>query len=391
MSSLPLSYNIRNLIVRWKVTLLAIGGIALVVAVMLVLVAMSNGFRMALRSTGSPENALVVQRGAQSELNDACSRESANLIMVDRRIAHDAQGRVLASPEIMVVNNMQRRQDGESVNVVVRGVTLMAFEVRNTVRIVEGRAFTPGLYELAVGTKARKRYVGLDVGQSIRLQRRSWTVVGVFEADGSGFESEIWGDLDVMAPAFNRNNAFTSITLRLVDHSPAAIKAFDDDLRRNPAMQVELRPEREFYEDQAGAVSRALMGLAGFVAVVMGIGAVFGAMNTMYAAVAYRTREIGTLRALGFSRVRIVTAFLAESTFLAVVGGIAGCLAALPANGITSSAGAANFAEVAFAFRITSAALGVGILFAVMMGILGGLLPALKAARLPITSALRAG
>jgi putative ABC transport system permease protein len=155
MSSLPLSYNIRNLIVRWKVTLLAIGGIALVVAVMLVLVAMSNGFRMALRSTGSPENAMVVQRGAQSELNDACSRESANLIMVDRRIAHDAQGRVLASPEIMVVNNMQRRQDGESVNVVVRGVTLMAFEVRNTVRIVEGRAFTPGLYELVVGTKAR--------------------------------------------------------------------------------------------------------------------------------------------------------------------------------------------------------------------------------------------
>jgi putative ABC transport system permease protein len=391
MSSLPLSYNIRNLIVRWKVTLLAIGGIALVVAVMLVLVAMSNGFRIALRSTGSPENAMVVQRGAQSELNDACSRESANLIMVDRRIAHDAQGRVLASPEIMVVNNMQRRQDGESVNVVVRGVTLMAFEVRNTVRIVEGRAFTPGLYELVVGTKARKRYVGLDVGQPIRLQRRSWTVVGVFEADGSGFESEIWGDLDVMAPAFNRNNAFTSITVRLVDHSPAAIKAFDDDLRRNPAMQVELRPEREFYEDQAGGVSRALMGLAGFVAVVMGIGAVFGAMNTMYGIVAARTREIGTLRALGFSRASILVAFVLESTFLAVAGGVVGCLAALPANGITSSAGGANFAEVAFAFRITSAALGVGILFAVMMGILGGLLPALKAARLPITSALRAG
>ena len=212
---MPLSYNIRNLIVRWKVTLLAIGGIALVVAVMLVLVAISNGFRMALRSTGSPGNVMVVQRGAQSELNDACSRESANLIMVDHRIARDAQGRVLASPEIMVVNNMPRRQDGESVNVVVRGVTLMAFAVRNSVRIVEGRAFTPGLYELVVGTKARRRYVGLDVGQSIRLQRRSWTVVGVFEADGSGFESEIWGDLDVMAPAFNRNNAIH------VDHAAA--------------------------------------------------------------------------------------------------------------------------------------------------------------------------
>ncbi len=391
MSSLPLSYNIRNLIVRWQVTLLAIGGIALVVAVMLVLVAISNGFRMALRTTGSPENVMVVQRGAQSELNDACSRESANLIMVDHRIARDAQGRVLASPEIMVVNNMPRRQDGESVNVVVRGVTLMAFAVRNSVRIVEGRAFTPGLYELVVGTKARRRYVGLDVGQSIRLQRRSWTVVGVFEADGSGFESEIWGDLDVMAPAFNRNNAFTSITLRLVDHSPAAIKAFDDDLRRNPAMQVELRSEREFYEDQAGGVSRALLGLAGFVSVVMGIGAVFGAMNTMYGIVSARTREIGTLRALGFSRASILVAFVLESTFLALAGGLIGCLAALPANGITSSAGGANFAEVAFAFRIAPAALVVGILFAVTMGILGGLLPAVKAARLPITSALRAG
>jgi putative ABC transport system permease protein len=311
--------------------------------------------------------------------------------MVDRRIAHDGQGRVLASPEIMVVNNMPRRQDGESVNVVVRGVTAMAFAVRSSVRIVEGRAFTPGLYELVVGTKARRRYVGLDVGQSIRLQRRSWTVVGVFEADGSGFESEIWGDLDVMAPAFNRNNAFTSITLRLVDHSPAAIKAFDDDLRRNPAMQVELRSEREFYEDQAGGVSRALLGLAGFVSVVMGIGAVFGAMNTMHGIVAARTREIGTLRALGFSRASILAAFVLESTFIALAGGVIGCLAALPANGITSSAGGANFAEVAFAFRIAPPALVVGILFAVTMGILGGLLPALKAARLPITAALRAG
>ena len=385
--ALPLSYNVRNLIVRWKVTLLAIGGIALVVGVMLILVAMSNGFRVALRSTGSADNAIVIQRGATSELTSGFSRDNASMIMVDNRVKRDAQGRPLASPEIMIVNNMARRQDNNSVNVVVRGVTLMAFKVRNNVRVSEGRAFTPGLYELVVGRKAHERYVGLDVGQSIKLQRREWKVVGVFDADGSGFESEIWGDLEVMGPAFNRSNGYSSLTLQL--SNPAAITPFNDDLKRNPAMQVEALQERQFYDNQAGGVSTALLGLAGFVAVVMGIGAVFGAMNTMYGIVAARTREIGTLRALGFSRISILTAFVIESTFLALVGGLVGCLVALPANGMTSSAGGANFAEIAFAFRVSPAALLIGVIFAVVMGIVGGTLPAAKAARLPITSALR--
>jgi putative ABC transport system permease protein len=385
--ALPISYNVRNLIVRWKVTLLAIGGIGLVVAVMLILAAMSNGFRVALQSTGSRDNAIVIQRGATSELTSGFTRDNASMIMVDARVARDEQGRPLASPEIMIVNNMARRQDNNNVNVVVRGVTLMAFKVRSNVRITEGRAFTPGLYELVVGRKAHERYVGLDIGQSIKLQRREWKVVGIFDADGSGFESEIWGDLEVMGPAFNRNNGYSSLTLRLAN--PAALTAFNADLKRNPAMQVEAKRERDFYDDQAGGVSTALIALAGFVAVVMGIGAVFGAMNTMYGIVAARTREIGTLRALGFSRISILTAFVIESTFLALVGGLVGCLVSLPANGMTSSAGGANFAEVAFAFRISSTALLVGIVFAVMMGIVGGLLPALKAARLPITSALR--
>jgi putative ABC transport system permease protein len=387
--ALPLSYNVRNLIVRWKVTLLAIAGIALVVGVMLILVAMSNGFRVALRSTGAPDNAIVVQRGALSELNDACSRESAALIMVDGRIARDAEGHPLASPEIVIVNNMARRQDNNNVNVVVRGVTLMAFKVRNNVRVTEGRAFTPGLYELVVGRKAHERYVGLDIGRVLKLQRREWKVVGIFDADGSGFESEIWGDLQAMGPAFNRNTAYTSIVVRLTD--PSRLAQFNADLKRNPAMQVEALQEREFYDNQAGGISTALLGLAGFVAVVMGVGAVFGAMNTMYGIVAARTREIGTLRALGFSRLSILTAFVIESTCLAMLGGVIGCLVALPANGMTSSAGGANFAEVAFAFRISSSALAVGLIFAVVMGIVGGLLPAVKAARMPITNALRSG
>jgi len=387
--ALPISYNIRNLVVRWKVTLLAIGGIALVVAVMLVLVAMSTGFRTALRATGSTENAIVIQRGQNSELTSGFSRDNANMIMVDGRVARDDQGKPLASPEIMIVNNMPRRQDGSSVNVVVRGVTEQAFKVRSIVKIVEGRNFTPGLYELVVGKKASERYVGLEIGQSINLQRRAWKVVGVFEADGSGFESEIWGDLEVMGPAFNRSNGYSSLTLRLKDPSPASLEAFNADLKRNPAMQVELIQEREFYDNQAGVISAALIGLASFVAVVMGIGAVFGAMNTMYGIVSARTREIGTLRALGFSRISILTSFVLESTFLAFVGGLIGCLLALPTNGISSAAGGANFAEVAFAFRIAPTALAIGLIFAVVMGIIGGMLPAVKASRLPITSALR--
>jgi len=385
--ALPLSYNVRNLIVRWKVTLLAIGGIALVVAVMLILAAMANGFRVALRSTGSAENAIVVQRGATSELTSGFTRDNARMIMVDDRVARDEQGKPLASPEIMIVNNMKRRQDQASVNVVVRGVTPAALKVRSNVHIAEGRMFTPGLYELVVGRKAHERYVGLDVGQSISLQRRSWTVVGVFDADGSGFESEIWGDLDVMGPAFNRSEGYSSLTVRL--KNPEDLEKFNTDLKANPAMQVEIRSERQFYDDQAGPISTALLALAGFVAVVMGIGAVFGAMNTMYGIVSARTREIGTLRALGFSRISILTAFVIESTFLAVVGAMLGCLIALPANGMTSSAGGANFAEVAFAFKISTFALGVGIAFGAVMGVIGGMLPAVKASRLPITSALR--
>ena len=385
--ALPISYNIRNLIIRWKVTMLAIGGIALVVAVMLVLAAMSNGFRVALRSTGSLDNAIVIQRAATSELTSGFSRDNANMIMVDSRVARDSDGKPLASPEMMIVNNMARRQDNNSVNVVVRGVTPMALKVRSNVHIAEGRMFTPGLYELVVGRKAHDRYVGLDIGQSIKLQRRAWTVVGVFDADGSGFESEIWGDLEVMGPAFNRSNGYSSLTLRL--KNPADITRFNADLKANPAMQVEMASEREFYDNQAGGVSTALLALAGFVAVVMGIGAVFGAMNTMYGIVAARTREIGTLRALGFSRSSVLIAFVLESTFLALVGGLLGCLVALPANGMTSSAGGANFAEISFAFKISSAALMVGVTFAVLMGFVGGLLPAFRAARTPITTALR--
>jgi putative ABC transport system permease protein len=273
------------------------------------------------------------------------------------------------------------------VNVVIRGVTPVAFKVRDNVTVVEGRQFTPGLYEVIVGRKLFERMANIDIGRTIRMQRRDWTIVGVFEANGSAFESEVWGDKDAMGPAFGRGAGAQTVTVRMQD--PSAIPAFNDELQRNPRMQVQATQERVYYEQQSAGVSGPLLALAVFVAVIMGIGAVFGAMNTMYAIVAARTREIGTLRALGFSRIAILVAFVLESTFLAIVGGALGCLIALPANGISSAAGGANFAEVAFAFRITSPALIAGMTLAVLMGIAGGMLPSLRAARLPITSALR--
>jgi putative ABC transport system permease protein len=387
--ALPLSYNIRNIAVRWQVTALAVGGIALVVAVLLVLTAMANGFRVALRATGSTQNAIVTQRGSTAELTSGMSRDTANTILVDSRVARDGQGRPLASPEIVVVASLPRRgaTDAAEVNVTVRGVSPMAFQVRQGLKIVQGRQFTPGLYELVVGKQAAERYEGAQIGSTIKLQRRSWEVVGIFSSEGSGFESELWGDVDAMGPAFNRSNGYQSLTLRLKD--PSASEAFDAELQKNPAMQVQLQGERDFYEKQAGQTATTLTILAVFVGVVMGIGAIFGAMNTMYGLVASRTREIGTLRALGFSRLSIMAAFIIESAVLALIAGVVGCLLALPVNFLSGATGGANFSQVAFAFRISGLWLVIAVIAAVCMGVFGGMLPSFRAARTPITAALR--
>jgi len=388
--ALPISYNVRSLIVRWKVTLLAIGGIALVVTVLVVLSAMANGFLQTLIATGDPANAIVVQRGSGSELTSFFSREHRNLIEADARIARGADGLALTSPEIVIVANLKRKADAEPTNVTVRGVTPKAFEVRTGIKVVNGRPFTPGLGEVIVGEKIARRIAGLEIGQRLKIQNRDWEVVGWFAAAGGAFESEIWGDYEVMGPAFRRGGGQNSLTVRLADPSTRA--AFDTEWRENPQMQVQADGEREYYANQSGPVRGPLLALAGFVSVVMGIGAVFGAMNTMYAIVAARTREIGTLRALGFSRRSILASFLIESLFLALVGGAAGCLLAFPMNGFTTGTGqTSSFSEVAFAFQISAVSLSTGMLFAVLMGFLGGLLPAFRAARMPIITALREG
>jgi putative ABC transport system permease protein len=384
--ALPITYNVRNVRVRWQLTLLAVVGIALVVTTIVFLTAMASGFSLALRATGRDDNAMVVQKGANAELTSGIGRNAAQVLLVDPRIARDDAGRPLSSPEILVVASYPRKADGADVNVSVRGVTPRAFEVRGGLRIVAGRQVQPGLPEVIVGERVRERY-GFEVGSKVSLQNKPWEVVGVFAAEGSGFESEIWGDLETMAEPLRRTGGYQAIVVRLAD--PSTFEAFKNAWENDPQVQVSVSRERAFYEAQAGPIAGALLGLAGFVGIVMGVGAVFGAMNTMYGIVASRTREIGTLRALGFSRRAILASFLTEAAILAAFGGALGCLLALPANGISGATNSANFSEIAFAFRVTPPTLFAGMVFAVMMGIVGGLLPALRAARLPITTALR--
>jgi putative ABC transport system permease protein len=385
--ALPISYNVRNLRSRWKVTLLAIFGIALVVAAFVTILSMARGFNIALSSTGSDNNAIITQRGSMSELSSWFDVNAASIVTVDPRVARGADGKPLASCEVVVITARPDKATSYPTNITFRGVTPNAFKVRNGIKIVEGRMFTPGLFEVIVGKKIADRVQGMEIGSVIPIQRKNWKVVGLFTADGSSFESEIWGDYDAMGPAIGRNGGCESLTVRLT--SPAVLASFDKDLRANPQFQLQADSEKQYYENLAGPTAGALMGLAAFVAVVMGIGAVFGAMNTMYAIVSQRTREIGTLRALGFSRFSILVSFVMESVLLALLGGLLGCLVALPMNGFTAATGTNAFSEMAFAFRVTPQLLITGLVFAVLMGIAGGLLPALRASRMPITRALR--
>jgi ABC-type lipoprotein release transport system permease subunit len=386
--ALPLSYNIRNVRVRWQVTLLAIGGIALVVAVFAVLMSMSEGFKTALRSTGRTDNAMIVQRGSASELTSAVPLDDRNKIVVDERIARDAEGRPMASPEWVVVIGLPRLGDGMPANITLRAITPRGFAVRSGIEIVEGRNFTPGLDEVIVGRKLLARIEGMQVGGTVQYQQKRFDIVGIFESQGGSFESEIWGDFDTLGAVFQRGAGSNSLVVRMKD--PATIPELDRWIRDQPQMQLQAVEERQYYEEQAGALAMILRSLATFVAFVMGVGAVFGAMNTMYAIVAARTREIGTLRALGFSRRSILASFLIESVILAFLGGVIGVLLAFPMNGFSTATGQTqSFSEIAFSFRITPEIVTIGLVFAVVMGFVGGLLPALRGARMPITSALR--
>lgn len=386
--ALPISYNVRNVRVRWQVTLLAISGIALVVAVFAMLMAMSEGFRAALRSTGRTDNAIVVQRGSASELTSGVPLEQRNQIIVDDRVARGPDGKPIASWDLVVVVSLPKLPDGNPTNVTLRAVTPEAFEVRGGIKVSEGRAFKPGLDEVIVGRKLMDRIQGMRIGGTVKFQQKQLPIVGVFESNGGAFESEVWGDYNTLGALLQRGSSSNSLVVRMKDASQIA--DLDRWIRAQPQMQLQAVEERKYYEDQAGPLSAILRNLANFVAFVMGVGAVFGAMNTMYAIVAARTREIGTLRALGFSRRSILFSFVLESVFLAVLGGALGCLLALPMHGFSTGTGQTqSFSEIGFAFQMTPQIALAGVAFAAVMGLIGGLLPAVRASRLPITTALR--
>ncbi len=380
-------YNLRSIFARKVTAAMTALGIAMVVATFVITLALAQGFRATLVASGQPDNAIVLRQGALSENVSVVPRAAVPLIETLPQIARDQQGQPLASPELLVIISRPRASDGQPANVPLRGVGPRSFDVRNTVRLVEGRRFRPGLAEVVVGRLATRRFQGLTLGHTIRFGNNDWTIVGVFAADDSAFESEVWGDVDLMLPAFQRPS-YQSITVKLT--SPSALESFQAALASDNRLELGAQSERDYYASQSVLMTTMIRVLGSFVTLILSIGAMFGAMNTMYAAVAYRIREIGTLRALGFSRLRIMSAFMAESVLLAVIGGIIGCLIALPAHGIsTGTTNWQSFSEVAFRFRITPALLGGGLIFAAVMGALGGLLPAIRAARIPIAQALR--
>jgi ABC-type lipoprotein release transport system permease subunit len=359
-----------------------------VVAVFTVLMSMSEGFRLAFRSTGRLDNAIVYQRGSASELTSGVPLADRNMIVVDERVARGPDGQPLASWEWVIVIALPKTTDGQLTNVSIRAVTQKTFDVRGGIKIVEGRSFTPGLDEVIVGRKIAERIAGLRLGGDVKYERKRFKIVGIFEAEGDAFESEIWGDFDVFGQTFQRGAGSNSLVVRMRD--PAQIPAFDKWIRAQPQMQLQATSERAYYEEQAGPLATILKNLARAVSFIMGIGAVFGAMNTMYAIVAARTREIGTLRALGFSRRAILASFVIESVILAAIGGALGCLLALPMHGFSTGTGQTqSFSEIAFAFRITPEIAATAMAFAILMGLVGGFLPAFRGARLPITNALR--
>ena len=381
------NYNLRSMIVRKGTAAMTAMGIAMVVAVFVMTMAIAQGFRGALVASGSNENAILLRKGATSETVSAVLKPQLPLIESMPQVARSADNQPLASPELVVIISLPRASDNRPANVPLRGVGPRAFEIRNTLRFVDGRRFTPGMREINVGKQAAARFQGLTLGSDVKFGGASWKVVGVFTADDASFESEVWGDVDLMMPAFQRNG-YQSVTVKLVD--PSAFESFQAAVGNDPRLDLKPDRERDYYEGQSQTTGTLIRIFAIFVTAILSIGAVFGAVNTMYAAVAYRTREIGTLRALGFSRLRIVTAFLAESVALALLGGVIGCIIALPVHGLSTGAmNMTSFSELAFKFRITPALLAGGLLFSAVMGAVGGLLPALRAARIPVARALR--
>jgi putative ABC transport system permease protein len=386
--AIPLTYNVRSVRQRWASVIVAVLGIAGTVGVFVAMLSMARGFKATLVGSGSPDNALVLRAGAPSEMESAVNLDQVKVIEDAPGVARGKEG-PLVSPEVVVVAGFPLKTTGTDANVEVRGVSAQVLGVRNNVKVVAGRFFTPGLNELVVGSFVASTYAGFDLGDTVKFGGGTWKVVGVFDAGGSAFDSELWCDAKVLNQVYRRpDNIFQSVTVHLT--SPSAYERFKDALSVDPRLTVSVSREVEYYEKQSRQLTRLITILGGLVAFVMGIGAVFGALNTMYSAVAERGREIATMRALGFGAISVVTSFVFESLFVALIGGVIGCIAVLPINGMTTGTlNWATFSHLAFAFKITPDLLVMGVLFALLMGFVGGLPPALRAARRPVAVALR--
>ena len=387
-NTVPVSYNFRSIRARWTSTIVAVLGIAGTVGVFVAMLSLAKGFKATLVASGSAGNVLVMRAGSASEMLGGITLDSIRIVQDAPGVAHGASG-PLVTQEVVGVVPIPLISTGTDANVQVRGVSPNVLEIRNFVKIAQGRMFQPGLSELIVGKNATNTYSGLKLDDSVNMGGGHWKVVGVFDAGGSSFDSEVWCDGKILSQVLQRPaNIFQSATVHLT--SPAAFQQFKDSVTSDPRLTVDAVREVDYYAKQSTVMTRLITVLGGIVALIMAVGAVFGALNTMYSAVAERGREIATMRALGFSTLNVLLSFLFEALLISIVGGILGCLAVLPLNGLTTSTmNFQTFSNLAFAFKITFDLLLMGILFALVMGVLGGLLPAIRASIRPVAVALR--
>jgi putative ABC transport system permease protein len=362
-------------------------GIAGVVGVLVALLSMAVGFETTLRETGTDDTVIIMRAGSQTEINSGIDHDTGVVVSQAAGVLHDATGQPVASPELVVVASLPKKSDGLDGNVEVRGVGEQAWALRPNVKIIAGRKFKPGLREMMVGKGAARQFKNLDPGSQLRLSGQSWTVVGEFDS-GDSHNSELWADTPIVASAYRRGNSISSVSMRLTD--PGQFEALKAALTTDPRIKVDVSTTRDYYNQQSSNLSRAIRILGITVGVIMAIGAIFGALNTMYAAVAARAREIATLRAIGFRGVPVIVSVLLETMLLAVLGGMMGAAVAWAIfDNFSASTLGANFSQVVFNFSVTPDLLWQGLKWALAIGFIGGLFPAVRAARQPVTVGLR--
>ncbi len=380
--------NLRSIRQRLGSSAVAIVGIVGVVIVFVAVLSIAEGFRTAMQAAGDPDTVMVLRAGADTEMTSGLLGDHVRIVQDAPGIARDAAG-PLVSPELLVIVDHPLRRSGVDANVPLRGVEPGAFKIHDKMKIVAGRNFEPGRNELIVGTAAARQFVGLDIGSTVKWGQSTWQVVGIFENNHSVSEGEVWCDAKVLQPAYRRGNSYQSVYVKLVSHD--AFDALKDSLTTDPRLNVTALRETAYYERESQLLQTVIHGVGYVIAGLMGIGAVFGAVNTMYTAVASRTREIATLRALGFNGTPVVLSVLIEALLLSVVGGVIGALLAWVAfDGYqTSTMNFQTFSQVSFGFAVTPRLLVQGLSYAIVMGLVGGLFPAVRAARLPVVNALR--